>query len=67
LRPSTYGASKMMSERMIMDLANAGDLTYVILRYFNVAGADPQTRLGQATPEATHLIKVALRMRHRCP
>lgn len=54
-----YGASKMMSERMIMDLANAGDLTYVILRYFNVAGADPQTRLGQATPEATHLIKVA--------
>ncbi|TDT42977.1 UDP-galactose 4-epimerase [Halospina denitrificans] len=54
-----YGASKMMSERMIMDLANASDLTYVILRYFNVAGADPQTRLGQATPEATHLIKVA--------
>jgi len=54
-----YGASKMMSERMIMDLAEASDLTYVILRYFNVAGADPQTRLGQATPEATHLIKVA--------
>lgn len=54
-----YGASKMMSERMIMDLANASDLNYVILRYFNVAGADPQTRLGQATPEATHLIKVA--------
>lgn len=54
-----YGASKMMSERMIMDLAAASDLDYVILRYFNVAGADPQTRLGQATPEATHLIKVA--------
>jgi len=54
-----YGASKMMSERMIMDLAAACSLRYVVLRYFNVAGADPQTRLGQATPEATHLIKVA--------
>lgn len=54
-----YGASKMMSERMIMDLAEASDLDYVILRYFNVAGADPLARLGQATPEATHLIKVA--------
>ncbi|XOZ34630.1 UDP-glucose 4-epimerase GalE [Halomonadaceae bacterium KBTZ08] len=54
-----YGASKMMSERMIMDLAAASSLDYVILRYFNVAGADPQTRMGQATPEATHLIKVA--------
>lgn len=54
-----YGASKMMSERMIMDLAGASDLSYVILRYFNVAGADPRARLGQATPEATHLIKVA--------
>ena len=54
-----YGASKMMSERMIMDLAAASSLRYVVLRYFNVAGADPQTRLGQATPEATHLIKVA--------
>ena len=54
-----YGASKMMSERMIMDLANASDLNYVILRYFNVAGANPDGLLGQATPEATHLIKVA--------
>lgn len=54
-----YGASKMMSERMIMDLAAASDLNYVILRYFNVAGANPEGRLGQATPEATHLIKVA--------
>ncbi|TVP55545.1 MAG: UDP-glucose 4-epimerase GalE [Halomonadaceae bacterium] len=54
-----YGASKMMSERMITDSAAASGLNYVILRYFNVAGADPQTRLGQATPEATHLIKVA--------
>ena len=54
-----YGASKMMSERMIMDLAAASNLNYVILRYFNVAGANPEGKLGQATPEATHLIKVA--------
>lgn len=54
-----YGASKMMSERMIMDLAAASRLKYVILRYFNVAGANPDGLLGQATPEATHLIKVA--------
>lgn len=54
-----YGASKMMSERMIMDLAATGSPNYVILRYFNVAGANPEGLLGQATPEATHLIKVA--------
>ncbi len=54
-----YGASKMMSERMCMDLAAAGGLDYVILRYFNVAGADPEGRIGQAFPDATHLIKVA--------
>ena len=54
-----YGASKMMSERMCMDLAATGGLDYVILRYFNVAGADPQARSGQAFPDATHLIKVA--------
>ena len=59
-----YGASKMMSERMITDLAYAktnqsSPLSYVILRYFNVAGADLSSRIGQATPEATHLIKVA--------
>ncbi|MDX1633055.1 MAG: UDP-glucose 4-epimerase GalE [Marinobacter sp.] len=54
-----YGASKMMSERMIMDLAATSALNYVILRYFNVAGANPEGLLGQATPEATHLIKVA--------
>src|SRR5690554_1324549 len=54
-----YGASKMMSERMIMDLAAASSLNYVILRYFNVAGANSDGLLGQATPEATHLIKVA--------
>jgi UDP-glucose 4-epimerase len=54
-----YGASKMMSERMITDLAAATNLNFVILRYFNVAGANPDGLLGQATPEATHLIKVA--------
>jgi len=54
-----YGASKMMSEQMIRDLSFASGLKHVILRYFNVAGADITSRLGQATPEATHLIKVA--------
>jgi UDP-glucose 4-epimerase len=54
-----YGASKMMSEQMIRDLSFATNLKHVILRYFNVAGADIQSRIGQATPEATHLIKVA--------
>ena len=60
LRPiNPYGASKMMSERMLVDLAAASSLRYVILRYFNVAGADEAGRIGQATAEATHLIKVA--------
>ncbi len=54
-----YGASKLMSERMISDLAATGALDNVTLRYFNVAGADPGGRLGQATAAATHLIKVA--------
>lgn len=54
-----YGASKMMSERMLMDLSDASPLKYVILRYFNVAGADSEGRIGQAMPQATHLIKVA--------
>lgn len=54
-----YGASKMMSEQMIRDLSAASDLKHVILRYFNVAGANLEGLLGQATPEATHLIKVA--------
>ena len=54
-----YGASKMMSERMLADLATASALRFVALRYFNVAGADPQGRIGQSTPKATHLIKVA--------
>ncbi len=60
LRPvSPYGASKMMTELMLADTAAAHDLEYVALRYFNVAGADPQGRCGQSTPRATHLIKVA--------
>jgi len=54
-----YGLSKLMSEWMLRDLAAAGDLRYVALRYFNVAGADPEGRIGQSTPKATHLIKVA--------
>ena len=54
-----YGHSKHMSERMLRDVAAATDMRYVILRYFNVAGADLQGRIGQATPQATHLIKVA--------
>ncbi|MFQ5487858.1 MAG: UDP-glucose 4-epimerase GalE [Gammaproteobacteria bacterium] len=54
-----YGSSKLMSEWMLRDLAAAHPLRYVILRYFNVAGADPEGQIGQSTPEATHLIKVA--------
>ena len=56
---SPYGTSKLMSEIMLHDTARAHDLRFVILRYFNVAGADPKGRTGQATPAATHLIKVA--------
>ena len=54
-----YGTSKLMSEWMLRDVGAAHGLKYVALRYFNVAGADPQARIGQRTPEATHLIKVA--------
>jgi UDP-glucose 4-epimerase len=54
-----YGTSKLMSEWMLRDTASAHGMKYVALRYFNVAGADPQARTGQRTPEATHLIKVA--------
>ena len=54
-----YGASKMMAERMLMDIAGATGMRYAILRYFNVAGADPQGRIGEATPDNSHLIKVA--------
>jgi UDP-glucose 4-epimerase len=54
---SPYGRSKLMVEWMLEDAAKAHDFRYVALRYFNVAGADPQGRLGQSTPKATHLIK----------
>jgi UDP-glucose 4-epimerase len=54
-----YGTSKLMSEWMLRDTSAAHGMQYVALRYFNVAGADPQARIGQRTPEATHLIKVA--------
>src|SRR5688572_2088111 len=54
-----YGTSKLMSEWMLRDLAAASDLRYVSLRYFNVAGSDPQGRIGQSTRKATLLIKVA--------
>jgi len=56
---SPYGSSKMMTEIMLRDTAVAHDLDYVALRYFNVAGADPQGRTGQSSPKATHLVKVA--------
>ncbi len=54
-----YGSSKLMSETMLRDLSAATALSHVILRYFNVAGCDPQGRIGQNTPKATLLIKVA--------
>ncbi len=54
-----YGSSKLMSEMMLKDLSFASDLNYVALRYFNVAGSDPECRIGQSTPKATLLIKVA--------
>jgi UDP-glucose 4-epimerase len=60
LRPiNPYGWSKLFFEQQLKDLAVQRGLTYGILRYFNVAGADPAGRTGQSTPEATHLIKVA--------
>jgi UDP-glucose 4-epimerase len=54
-----YGTSKLMSEWMLRDLALASSMRYVVLRYFNVAGSDPQGRIGQSTPQATLLTKVA--------
>ena len=53
-----YGTSKLMSEMMLRDAGRAHGLRLVILRYFNVAGADPLGRIGQRNPDATHLIKV---------
>jgi len=56
---SPYGTSKLMAEIILHDAARAYGLRFVTLRYFNVAGADPKMRTGQATLTATHLIKVA--------
>ena len=57
---SPYGTSKLMSEIMLHDVAAAHGLSYVALRYFNVAGADPHSRVGLATTGATHLFKIAV-------
>ncbi len=57
---SPYGCSKLMSEIMLHDVAAAHDMNYAVLRYFNVAGADPQARIGLATAGATHLLKIAV-------
>jgi UDP-glucose 4-epimerase len=62
LKPvNPYGASKVMAERVLSDLAAAsgGGLNYVILRYFNAAGARRDLKVGQSTPRATHLVKIA--------
>ncbi len=56
---NAYGMSKLMSEAMLRDLSAATDLKHVVLRYFNVAGSDPDGRIGQSTKNATLLIKVA--------
>ena len=62
LKPiNPYGASKVMVEQALHDLSVASDFRYIALRYFNVAGADPSGRIGQARQDATHLITVALR------
>ncbi|MDH5325926.1 MAG: UDP-glucose 4-epimerase GalE [Gammaproteobacteria bacterium] len=54
-----YGTSKLMTEWMLRDLSFATDMRHIALRYFNVAGSDPQCRIGQSTKKATLLIKVA--------
>ncbi len=56
---SPYASSKLMTEEMLRDAAESSPLNYVVLRYFNVAGADSQGRTGQSSANATHLIKVA--------
>lgn len=55
-----YGMSKLMTEAMLADVAAAHPMNYCALRYFNVAGADPDARTGQSTAGATHLLKVAV-------
>jgi len=59
---SPYASSKLMTEMILRDASAACDLNHIILRYFNVAGADPQGRTGQSTRNATHLIKTAVEM-----
>lgn len=59
-----YGSSKLMTEMMLRDAAAAHEINFCALRYFNVAGADPQGRSGQSTKGATHLIKVASEAAH---
>jgi UDP-glucose 4-epimerase len=56
---NAYGTSKLMTEWMLRDVAAVNPLRYVALRYFNVAGSDPEARIGQSTPHATLLTKVA--------
>lgn len=56
---NAYGSSKLMTEWMLRDLASAGGPNYVALRYFNVAGCEPTGTIGQSTPKATLLVKVA--------
>lgn len=56
-----YGASKVMVERVLNDVNLSNNFRYISLRYFNVAGADPLARIGQARKDATHLITVSLR------
>jgi UDP-glucose 4-epimerase len=57
---SPYGSSKLMTEIMLHDTASAHGMSFVVLRYFNVAGADPQARMGLATVGANHLLKIAV-------
>lgn len=57
---SPYGSSKLMTEIMLHDVASAHGMNYVVLRYFNVAGADPQGRVGLSSIGATHLLKIAV-------
>jgi UDP-glucose 4-epimerase len=57
---SPYGSSKLMTEIMLHDVAAAHCMIYIVLRYFNVAGADPKARIGLATVGATHLMKIAV-------
>lgn len=62
LRPiNPYGHTKAMAERMLRDMDRAGEISYIALRYFNVAGADPGGRLGEGKEWAPHLITVAVR------